>query len=104
MGPTHLRSLVQAMLRVQYEQRGVGLAAPQIGLGPRLVVIDAGDREPLVLINPRIIDREDKEDVAFEGCLSIPGWEGEVSRPVAVKARRLTRRNGESIEYGILRV
>lgn len=97
MDSGHLRSLVQAMLRVQYEQRGVGLAAPQIGLRLRLVVIDSGDKQPLALINPRILDRDEREEVAREGCLSIPGWRGDVPRSTAVKVSTDTIR-GETVE------
>jgi peptide deformylase len=81
----HLRTLIQGMLRVQYERRGVGLAAPQVGLALRLVVVDTGDRNPLVFINPEIVDRDEREEAASEGCLSIPGWRGEVRRSVAIK-------------------
>lgn len=80
----HLRTLVEAMLRTQYEHHGVGLAAPQIGLGLRLVVIDNQVDAPLVLINPKIIDHGDDVDSVLEGCLSIPGWRGSVTRPTAV--------------------
>jgi peptide deformylase len=83
--PSHLRAVVQAMLRVMYEQRGVGLAAPQVGLGLRLAVIDAGVGEPEALINPRIVDCDEREDLADEGCLSLPGWRGPVSRSTAIK-------------------
>jgi peptide deformylase len=95
--PSHLRALVQAMLRVQYARRGVGLAAPQVGLGLRLAVIDAGDGEPEALINPRIVDRDEREERADEGCLSIPGWRGPVNRSTAIKVATDTVA-GETVE------
>lgn len=85
LGREHLRAIVESMLHVQYQHRGVGLAAPQVGLGLRLIVIDIGDGPPVVLINPRITDRNDEQEVALEGCLSLPGWRGPVSRSTAVK-------------------
>ncbi len=85
--PGQLRSVVTGMMKTLYAQRGVGLAAPQVGLGLRMTVIDSGEDKPLALINPSIVDREEKEEVALEGCLSIPGWRGEVSRSTAVKVR-----------------
>lgn len=94
--PSHLRSLVQAMLRVQYESRGVGLAAPQVGVGLRLGVIDPGG-DPEVLINPRIVDRDEQELLADEGCLSVPGWRGPVSRASAIKVATDTV-TGETVE------
>jgi peptide deformylase len=97
LAPGHLRCLVEAMLRLQYEERGVGLAAPQVGLGLRLVVIDSGESRPVVLINPQIVDREDSEEVATEGCLSVPGWRGEVSRSLGVKVATRTVA-GEAVE------
>jgi peptide deformylase len=92
-----LRSVVTGMMKVLYGQRGVGLAAPQVGLGLRMTVIDSGEDEPLALINPTIVDREEREEVALEGCLSIPGWRGEVSRSTAVKVRADTVA-GESVD------
>jgi len=80
----HLRALVESMLRIQHEHHGVGLAAPQIGLGLRLAVIDNRVDPPLVLINPKITDHGDEVDDVMEGCLSIPGWRGGVTRPTAV--------------------
>ncbi|HKP90066.1 MAG TPA: peptide deformylase [Thermoleophilaceae bacterium] len=94
---THVRALIESMLRVQFDRRGVGLAAPQVGLSLRLVVIDSGQDRPLVLINPRILDRDEHEEVASEGCLSIPGWHGDVSRSTRVKVATDTT-DGEVVE------
>lgn len=88
-------TLIKDMLDTMYEANGVGLAAPQIGILKRIVVIDVG-QGPLVLINPEIIKSKGAvEDL--EGCLSIPGEQGTVRRPqyVRVKAQR---ENGEPFE------
>jgi peptide deformylase len=88
------------MFRVLYARRGVGLAAPQVGLGLRLIVIDPGDGSALALINPEIVDRDEREEVDFEGCLSIPGFSGRVRRSAAVKVRTDTV-DGETIELDL---
>ena len=95
--PGQLRAVVTGMMKALYARRGVGLAAPQVGLGLRMTVIDSGEGEPLALINPEIVDRDEREEIAPEGCLSIPGWRGEVSRAVAVKVQTETVA-GESAE------
>ncbi|BBF43028.1 peptide deformylase [Lachnospiraceae bacterium KM106-2] len=80
--------LIEDMLDTMYEAQGVGLAAPQVGILKRIVVIDVtpeGD-DPIILINPEII-ATDGEQVGSEGCLSVPGKVGIVSRPNYVKVR-----------------
>ena len=76
-----LQDLIDGMFEIMYREKGVGLAAPQIGLSMRLAVIDLARRdvERLVLINPVVISK-DGECVADEGCLSIPGITGSVKR------------------------
>lgn len=81
--------LLDNMLDTMYEANGVGLAAPQIGVSKRVVVIDAGDG-PLELINPVILEKEGEEDDT-EGCLSIPGVTGEVIRAAKVRVQGLNR-------------
>ena len=73
------------MFETMYETGGVGLAAPQVGILKRLVVIDVGEG-PIVMINPRIIS-QDGEQTGDEGCLSVPGKAGIVTRPNHVVAR-----------------
>ncbi len=84
-----LEELIDDMFDTMYEASGVGLAAPQVGILRRIVVIDVYDGEvgPLVLINPEILEA-DGEQTGEEGCLSLPGLAGEVTRPnhVVVKA------------------
>ena len=74
-----LKELVGDMLDTTYDAEGVGLAAPQVGVLKRIVVIDIGDG-PIVLVNPRVVS-EDGEQEGNEGCLSVPGKAGIVIRP-----------------------
>lgn len=78
------KELIDDMLDTMYEAQGVGLAAPQVGILKRIVVIDVGEG-PLVMINPRIV-ATDGEQSGNEGCLSVPGKVGMVTRPNYVKA------------------
>ena len=83
-----IRQLIQDMLDTMYEAGGVGLAAPQVGILKRIVVIDVtpeGD-SPIVLINPVILESSGKQ-TGDEGCLSLPGKAGIVTRPNYVKVR-----------------
>ena len=80
-----LQGLVDDMLETMYEANGVGLAAPQVGVVRRIVVIDVGEG-PYVLVNPEIIEK-DGEQTGQEGCLSVPGVYGIVTRPEHVKAK-----------------
>lgn len=78
------RQLIDDMLDTMYEADGVGLAACQVGILKRIVVIDATGDEPYVLINPRILETSG-EQTGTEGCLSVPGKHGTVTRPNYVK-------------------
>lgn len=88
-------TLVDDMIDTMYDADGVGLAAPQVGVLKRIIVIDVGEGE-IELINPVIIESTG-EQIDVEGCLSIPGITGEVKRPERVKVRGLDR-NGKTIE------
>lgn len=79
--------LIGDMLDTMYEAGGVGLAAPQVGVLKRIVVIDIGDG-PIVFVNPEILETEG-EQTGEEGCLSVPGKAGVVTRPNYVKIRAL---------------
>ncbi|MEE1086602.1 MAG: peptide deformylase [Schaedlerella sp.] len=79
--------LINDMIDTMYEANGVGLAAPQVGILKQIVVIDVGDG-PIVLINPEIIETAG-EQTGEEGCLSVPGKSGVVTRPDYVKVRAL---------------
>lgn len=84
------------MIETMYAADGVGLAAPQVGILKRLVVIDIGEG-PVVLINPEILSMEGRY-VDVEGCLSVPGEQGEVERPEKLTVRALNE-NGEEVTY-----
>ena len=83
-----LRSLADDMLETMYEAPGIGLAAPQIGVMSRIIVMDCikdGPPEPMVLLNPQVLWASEDVNVYEEGCLSIPDQYAEVKRPAAVK-------------------
>lgn len=87
-------TLLDDMAETMYDANGVGLAAPQVGVLKRVVVIDVGDGL-IELINP-VITYKKGEQINPEGCLSVPGKSGTVSRPEKVKVRALNR-HGEEI-------
>lgn len=89
-----LRALVRDMFETMYHADGIGLAAPQIGLSKRVIVVDLrrrdedeDDREPerVALVNPKVVWSSDSTEKQSEGCLSIPGLEEVVERPVSVR-------------------
>lgn len=81
-------TLIEDMFNTMYEAKGVGLSAPQVGVLKRICVIDCGleESQPFVLINPEIIYKEG-EQTADEGCLSVPGYKGTVTRAQKVKVQ-----------------
>ncbi len=81
----NVKILVEDMLETMEHANGVGLAAPQVGILKRVVVINVGEG-PLVLINPEIVETQG-EQINLEGCLSVPGKAGEVNRPTYVKVK-----------------
>lgn len=87
--------LIEDMLETMYEAGGVGLAAPQVGILKRIVVIDVGEG-PIILVNPEIVETAG-EQTGEEGCLSVPGKSGIVTRPNYVKVKALDE-NMEEIE------
>lgn len=80
-----IKELIGDMIETMYEANGVGLAGPQVGVLKRVVVIDVGEG-PLVMINPTILESSG-EQTGDEGCLSLPGKAGIVTRPNYVRAR-----------------
>ena len=80
--------LIDDMFETMYENCGVGLAAPQVGVLKQIVVIDVEDGDQYLLINPEIIEEEGTQ-TGHEGCLSVPGKSGIVTRPDKVKVRAL---------------
>ena len=93
-----LRTLIDDMFETMYDAPGIGLAATQVNVHQRLIVIDVSEEknEPLVLINPEILEKGGIEEMD-EGCLSVPGIYEKVQRADRVKVRALDR-NGESFE------
>lgn len=78
--------LIDDMFETMYDADGVGLAAPQVGILKRLFVVDVTGEDPLVFINPEILETSG-EQVGYEGCLSVPGKSGKVTRPNYVKVK-----------------
>lgn len=91
--------LADDMLETMYEAPGIGLAAIQIGVARRLLVLDVAregeDKQPLVIINPEIIAASETRSVYEEGCLSIPDYYAEVERPADVTVRFINRAGQE---------
>ena len=86
----NLRALADDMLETMYDAPGIGLAAPQVGILQRMLVMDCikddmATPEPMVLINPRVLSSSEETNVYDEGCLSIPDQYAEVERPASVK-------------------
>lgn len=79
------KELIEDMFDTMYESNGVGLAAPQVGILKRIVVIDVTGEDPYILINPKIVETSGEQS-GHEGCLSVPGKYGTVTRPSYVKA------------------
>lgn len=94
-----IATLIDDMIETMYEANGVGLAAPQVGILKRLVVIDVGDG-PIVLINPVILETSG-EQTGGEGCLSVPGKTATVTRPNYAKVRAFDRDMKEFTLEGI---
>lgn len=106
-----IKQLAADMLDTMYAARGIGLAAPQIGVSKRLVVIDVEQKEeenpeaegrgepgkPIVMINPEIIETSEEQSVYQEGCLSIPAQYADVERPVSLRLRYTTL-EGQTVE------
>lgn len=90
-----LRRLADDMLETMYDAPGIGLAAPQVGVSRRLIVLDVsekdGEKHPLVMINPEILRLADEQRIYEEGCLSIPDVKVDIERPAALNVRFLDR-------------
>jgi len=93
---TSIHKLIDDMWETMYDAPGVGLAAPQIGVSLRVIVIDAGDDERVALLNPEIVKRSGERRVD-EGCLSVPGFRGEIVRSVKVLAKGIDPYTGKEV-------
>jgi peptide deformylase len=91
------RRIIDDMFETMYEENGIGLAATQVDIHQRIVVIDVSEHknEPLVLINPEIIDKSEHTIINEEGCLSVPGCYAKVDRHETVTVQALDR-NGKT--------
>ncbi|QYR23698.1 peptide deformylase [Paenibacillus sp. sptzw28] len=93
----NLHKLLTDMAETMYDAHGVGLAAPQVGISKRVIVVDVGDDHGLIeMVNPVIVESEG-EQLGPEGCLSIPNLNGDVRRAQRIKIKGLDR-NGEPFE------
>lgn len=91
-----IQTLIDDMIESMYAAEGVGIAAPQVGVSLRVIVIGLPDEEhPFALINPEIVKRSGQRRI-LEGCLSVPGYRGEVERAVKVLAKGLNREGQET--------
>lgn len=86
----NVRKILDDMLETMRAAPGVGLAAPQVGISRRLIVVDIGE-EPYFLVNPELVSVSKETEVQWEGCLSWPGYIGEVERPLSVTVKGLNR-------------
>lgn len=96
--PAGAADLIANMLETMYQAPGIGLAAPQVGVNARLLVMDCADKdatpEPMVMINPEIVAASEALNVHEEGCLSIPEQYADVKRPAEVTVRWTTPEGG----------
>ncbi|QRM54043.1 peptide deformylase [Sinorhizobium sp. BG8] len=96
-----IRRLTEDMLETMYDAPGIGLAAIQIGVPRRMLVLDVSkegeEKQPRVFINPEIVASSSERSVYEEGCLSIPDYYAEVERPAAITVRHLDREGKEHI-------
>jgi len=93
----NIQKLLSDMAETMYDAPGVGLAAPQIGISKRVIVVDVGDEHGLIeMVNPEILEA-DGEQLGPEGCLSIPGLQGDVRRKDRIKVKGLDRNGNEFV-------
>ena len=96
-----MRIFLDDMLETMYAQNGCGLAAPQVGISKRIVVIDIAhegeEPNPMYMVNPEIIWKSEETEICEEGCLSLPSLRAEVERPASVKVKYLDY-NGQECE------
>ena len=92
-----IRSLMDDMLETMHDAEGIGLAAPQIGISKRIIVMDCSSDDeadaPLKMANPELLHANEEKAIMEEGCLSIPGHKGDVARPTGITVRYLDENN-----------
>ena len=89
-----LNRLIDDMIETMYQASGAGLAAPQVGVSLKIAVIGIPDEEVIVLVNPELV-KKSGERMVIEGCLSVPGYRGEIKRAEKVTVKALDR-NGKA--------
>jgi peptide deformylase len=85
-----LHRLIDDMVETMQQANGVGLAAPQVGVSLQVAVLQMPEEEPFAIVNPEIVKRSGEREVA-EGCLSVPGYQGELKRSASVTVKGLNR-------------
>jgi peptide deformylase len=85
-----IQRLIDDMVETMQQANGVGLAAPQVGVSLRVVVLQMPGEEPLAIVNPKMVKRAGEREVT-EGCLSVPGYTGEIKRSVSVTVKGQNR-------------
>ncbi len=96
MRDSSLPQLIEDMFETMYDAPGVGLAAPQIGIPLQVIVLDTPPAEPFALLNPEIIKRSGERQL-HEGCLSVPGFRGEITRSVKVLVKGIDPTTGREV-------
>jgi peptide deformylase len=95
-----IKELIKDMFETMYRSEGIGLAAPQVGVGKRVIVVDVSPSDktavPIALVNPEIVGTEGPVEMCVEGCLSVPGVQGEVPRPETIVVQGLNQ-EGEPV-------
>jgi peptide deformylase len=86
-----IQRLINDMVETMQKENGVGLVAPQVGVSLRVAVLQMPEEEPFAIINPKIVRRSGEREV-MEGCLSVPGYQGEIRRSVSVTVKGLDRK------------
>ncbi len=97
---TKERGLLGDMVETMADYVGTGLAAPQVGVSQRMIVVRCEEDETLLLANPEIVFRSDDTEISVEGCLSIPGFQGDVERHFSIRVRGQDE-SGETLEYDL---
>ncbi|MGL4307554.1 peptide deformylase [Cetobacterium sp. SF1] len=93
-----IREILENMVETMHDVKGVGLAAPQVGINKRMFVIDVGDDKVRKVINPELLELSDKIEDCEEGCLSVPGIYKSVKRSTVVKVKYTDENGNEIIE------
>lgn len=93
----NIKTLIEDMKETMYDAKGIGLAAPQVGVLRRVIVVDVGDEDEFIaLVNPEIID-QNGEEIGVEGCLSIPSFNGTVKRPESITVKFINEDGNDEV-------